>query len=127
MNGATMLADAQLDFWYWWTKPGSPVGELALVFGIVLVMAFVAFAWAAFWRKPRQRRHAYHHSKAAAPEGAQVGLPRRRRHRRAKLLRVLHRHQRRRRRHRRRDRHTNPTLADIGGLPPARHEPPRTA
>lgn len=122
MNGVVMLADGDLDFLYYWTRPGSPTGELALVFGLVLVVAFLAFAWAAFWRKPRKRRHSYPHNQPAAAGGARV--ERRRRRRRLNFFRVLRRHQSRQRRRRRRDRQANPTLADIGGLPPARQEPP---
>lgn len=125
MNGVVMLAaDGDLDFLKYWTKPGSPVGELALVFGFALLVAFVAFSWAAFWRKPRRRRHAFHHNQPAAADRSQAGLPRRRRRRRPTLLRILRRQQRRHRRHRRRKHPANPTLADIGGLPPVRHQPP---
>jgi len=121
MSRLIIFADGDVDFWKFWTSPGSTVGELGVVFGIVILFALIAFAWAAFWRKPRKRRHAYHHNPAVTADGSPTGLPRRRR--RPKLLRILRR-QRRRRRHRRRGRPVNPTLADIVGLPPARHEPP---
>lgn len=121
MDLPILMADGEgLDFLSYWTKPGSPVGELALVFGIVLFVVLVIFCWATFWRKPRRRRHAYHHARASGNAPA-VGLPRRRR-RRPWLFRVLRRH-RRRRRHRH-HRPVNPTLSDVGGLPPARHQPP---
>jgi hypothetical protein len=121
MNAAVLMADGEVDFWDYWTKPGSAVGELALVFGIVLFVVLVVFAWATFWRKPRRRRDSYNRARASADTPA-VGLPRRRR-RRPMLLRILRRHHRRRR-YRRRHRRVNPTLADVGGLPPARHQPP---
>jgi hypothetical protein len=122
MNLPILMADGEgLDFLQYWTQPSSAVGELALVFGIVLFVVLLIFAWATFWRKPRRRSHSYHHARASGDAPA-VGLPRRRK-RRPWLLRVLRRH-RRRRRHRRHHRPANPTLADVGGLPPARHQPP---
>lgn len=119
MSCGVLLADGDLDFMYYWTKPGSGFVEMLIVFGIVLLMVLLIFIWATFWRKPRRRHHSSHPSRASA-DASGVGLPRRRK-RRPLLLRVLRRH-RRRRRHRHRP--ANPTLADIGGLPPAHHQPP---
>lgn len=119
MSRGLLIADGDLDFWYWWTKPGSRVLEMVVVFGIVLLVVLLIFVWATFWRKPRRHRHSYHHTRPSTDTPA-VGLPRRRR-RRPMLLRILRRH---RRRHRRRKRPVNPTLADVGGVPPMRHQPP---
>ena len=123
MNGAVLIADAgDLDFWDYWTRPGSTVSELAIVFGILLVLVVGIFYWAAFVRAPRRRRHSYHQNQTSA-DGSPIKSPRRRR-RRHRLLRILRRQRRQRRRHRRPHRPVNPTLAQVGGLPPPRHEHP---
>jgi len=122
MTYAVLLADGDLDIFEVLRKPGSAWVEIAIVLGIMFVVVFLVFVWAAFWRTPRKRRHSYHHQPAPA-DGSTVGLPRRRK-RRPKWLRLLRRHNRRRRRRRSRDRRANPTLAQIGGLPPQRREPP---
>jgi hypothetical protein len=113
------MADGDMDsnLWGFWTSPGSGAGEIGIVVGILLLVVLAIFIWAAFWRKPpRRRKHSYRH--VSDPEG---GLPRREKHK-SGLLAGLGR----RRRHRRhsRERPANPTLAQVGGLPPPRREPP---
>jgi hypothetical protein len=103
-------------------NPGDPIGktpwlwgrDMLLVLGVGSILAVALFFWATRYVR-RQRRHRRHHttpgilqakSKAATEDGAE---PR-------------HHHRRRRRRRRqhldRQNRH--PTLAETGGLPPAR-------
>src|SRR5215469_17782630 len=91
-----LIADGGLDFWNYWTGPGSVAGELALVFGVVFLVVLLVFVWATFWRRPR-RHHSHHHTPASTGTPV-VGLPQRRR-RIPRLLRIVRRH-RHRRRHR---------------------------
>ena len=114
MSFAVLFADGDIDPFAGWTSPGSMVGQLAIVIGAVVFVVIVIFIWAAFLRKPQSRHHSHHHS-----EGG--GLPTRRKPR-SKLARMLGK-KRRKRRHSR-ERPVNPTLAEIGGLPPRRDEHP---
>ncbi len=88
--------------------------EVLLLLGAVLLLVLVFVVWAMFIRKRKKdlsdwrlQKH-HHHSppENSANEGS--GEP----------------HHRRRRRRRREHRPRNPTLAETGGLPPIRHEPP---
>jgi hypothetical protein len=120
MNFAVLLADADPnggDFFSFWKKPGSTAGEIGLVLGAVVIVGLIIFIWAAVIRTPRHRKHTYNHLYES--EGG--GLPQRRK-RRSGLARLLNR--KRHKRHRQRERPTNPTLAEIGGLPPQREDPP---
>lgn len=115
MSLAVFMADGDNgDYLSFWTKPGTTAGQILLVVGAVLVVGLVIFTWAAVFRKPRQRKHSYHHS--SDPDGG--GLPQRHK-RRSGLARLLGK--KRHKRHRR-DRPANPTLSQIGGLPPRREE-----
>ena len=80
-----------------------------LFFGVLGLVALVAFAWAAFFRKPNRRRRV-RHRRYPAPLPAQAETPPRE-----------HRHHRRRRRRERRPR--NPTLAETSGSPAPAREP----
>ena len=121
MNRAVLMADGEMnDIWGFWTSPSSGAGEIAIVLGILLLVVLAVFIWAAFWRKPRRRRHSYHHTSGS--DGSDGGLPRRKK-RKSRLFRALRRH--RHRRHHRHQRSINPTLSQVGGLPPPRREPPR--
>jgi hypothetical protein len=93
----------------------SAFGQVILVLGAILVVVMVIFMWAAFWRKPRHRHHLHHRT---LEEG---GLPARHK-RRSALGRMLGK-KRHKRRHSR-ERPANPTLSQIGGLPPRRDENP---
>jgi hypothetical protein len=102
------------NLWGFWTSPSSGAGEIGIILGILFVVMLVVFMWAAFWRKPpRRRKHSYHH--LSDSEG---GLPRREKHKSG-----LFGGKGRRRRHSR-ERPANPTLSQVGGLPPPRREPP---
>ena len=93
---------------------GSMGTQIIILIGSMLLMGFVFFAWAVLWRTPRKRKHSYH-----APDEA--SLPKSSRKRSGLFGR--HRHHRRHRRHHD-DRPLNPTLSEVGGLPPERHGPP---
>ena len=96
-------------------NPGSNAGQVLLLIGLVVVMAVVIFIWAAYVRTPKKTRHSHHHS-----DHDHSGLPERRR-RRSGLGRLFGR-KHRRRRSSSRERPVNPTLSQIGGLPPRRDE-----
>jgi hypothetical protein len=112
MTDMVLMASASSDLLPEWVK-SSLLGQLALVFGAIFLVVLVVFLWAAFWRKPS---HPHHHR--TLEEG---GLPTRRK-RRSALGRLFGRKRHKRRHHR--ERPVNPTLAEIGGLPPNRDENP---
>ena len=106
-----------------WKKMHETTRDAFIIFGTLAWVTLLVLLWAALIRRRRRRRHAnhhrHHHSKPLdqappaetgsdpTPHTASAGLlPKRRKWRR------------RRREHRPR----NPTLAETGGLPPARNE-----
>lgn len=109
-----VFMQSQQDPWSFFTAPDSNAKEVLLLVGSVVVIAVVIFAWAAYMRTPRKKRHSYHHG-----DHDHGGLPERRR--RSGLGRLFGRKHRRRRTHSR-ERPVNPTLSQIGGLPPRRDE-----
>jgi hypothetical protein len=102
-----------------WDGLSSTTRELLAVAAAGVLVGLAGLLWAAFIRKHRRhsQHHSHHHHHAPPPEASAVagstatsdGLPRKRR-----------KWRRRRRDHRPR----NPTLAETGGLPPARPDPP---
>jgi hypothetical protein len=119
MTHMVLLAQEDNTLWGFWKSPSSGAGQITLFVGVLALITVVAFIWAAFWRTPRRRKHSYHHHGTDDSNG---GLPRRRK-RKSALFRAL----RRKRRHRHRrppDRPLNPTLAQVGSLPPPRRGPP---
>jgi len=114
---AELMAEVDVDLFSSWTKPGSVVGQLALVVGAVFVVGFVIFLWAAFIRKPRHRKHSHHHSSGYGDGGVPA------RQKRSSPFSRLFR-KKRHKRHHSRERPANPTLAEIGGLPPRRDDRP---
>lgn len=113
MTVATLIADG--DMFSFWAKSGTAWGQILIMIGVFLILAMVFFAWAALWRsKPRNKRHSF-----ALEDG---GLPQRHK-RRSGLSKLLF--PRKRRRHKRkhsRERPVNPTLSQVGGLPPRRDD-----
>jgi len=86
---------------------------IVLILGLPLLLAVGIFIWAAFFRKRRRpHEHRHHHS---PPTGTGSSTEK-------KAWSSWF--SRRRRRRRRRERGRNPTLAESGGLPPMRGEPP---
>jgi hypothetical protein len=103
-----MTFDEALDPW----RSLSAATRDALIIGgaFTLVIATV-FLWAVYVRKPKRRHHSHHRPHRSASDDSSNGSgqsPGRRKWRRP------------RREHRPR----NPTLAETGGLPPARNEAP---
>jgi FtsZ-interacting cell division protein ZipA len=82
--------------------------EILIVIGAVTAISLVVLGWVVFFRKPGRRHHHlhHHHHRPELPNSSD-SEPRRK--------------WRRRRRHDSRPR--NPTLAETGGLPPARSVP----
>ncbi|SRR6266446_2524187 len=98
-----------------WQNMDSSTQQTFLVFGAILLVILLVLAWAVFLRRSRRKHHSHdhHHSRATAIlrdakvlEGVAAPTPRRRWRRR------------------RSNRQRNPTLAETGGLPPVRTEPP---
>jgi hypothetical protein len=101
-----------------WPKSGTGAGQVILLIGVFVFLTLVIFAWAAFWRKPRSRKHSYHGSS----DLENGGLPQRHKRRSALSRALFGRKRRRRRRSQGRERPVNPTLSQVGGLPPRRDE-----
>jgi hypothetical protein len=101
--------------------PASSTTDILIIIGAFVMVALLVFLWAVFVRKPRHRRHSYHHNRTPGA-GPAVGLPPRRA-RRPALFRLLRGHHHRRLQHPR-ERPLNPTLAQVGGLPAPRREHP---
>jgi len=109
-----LFMQTDTDPWAYFTAPGSNAKSVFLVIAIVVVLAVVFFAWAAYVRTPR-KSHVHYHSDDHSESG--------RRRRRSGLSRLFGRkHHRRRKRTTGRERPVNPTLSQIGGLPPRRDE-----
>lgn len=120
MRHWVLLAQDDGSIWGFWNSPASGVREILLILGFLCVITLVGILWAAFLRKPRKRRHSYHHLHSS--DDSNGGLPERRK-RRSGIARLFGR--KRHRTHSRRERPVNPTLAQVGGLPPQRRDPPR--
>jgi hypothetical protein len=113
MSFAVLMADADADMFPGWAKPGSMTLQLLITVAAFLGIGLIIFIWAAFFRKPHHRHH--------SSDFGGGGLPARHK-RRSKLARMLGKKRRKRRRSR--EKPANPTLAEIGGLPPHRNGPP---
>jgi hypothetical protein len=112
-------------------NPTAPVGrsaglvfkDMLVIVGTGLVLALLLILWARHYEKKRQRRHHHHHLEpaAATPVTAPEAEDEDEEEEDGAQLDGRHR---RRRRHRRDHRPRNPTLAQTGGLPPAKPEGP---
>ncbi len=115
------LAGAGVDgLFHSWVSSDSGRGYFFLVLGILLLVSLFVFIWAAFFRKQPRRRHSHHWKfpKPAANGAAEAPTQHRPRFRFWRRHRPIHK-----------KRLPNPTLAETGGLPPARAndaEPPPT-
>jgi len=99
-----------------WHGMNAATREWVILLGALALVILTAVVWAAFFRR-RRRRHHHHHRSAGAPEPTSVAA--------VAPARGPNSAPRRRRRRRRRDhRPRNPTLAETGGLPPLRADPP---
>jgi hypothetical protein len=123
-----------------WETLDPATKEYLLVLGALAAVSLLVFGWALFVRRRRHHHghhHAHHHShqesqpsepsavpSPSAPAAAgRNGDSGRRRRSRSIFARLFPRRHRRRRQ-RQRERAMNPTLADTGGMPPARSEQP---
>ena len=111
-------------------NPTQPLGksgglllrDVLVIVATGLLLALVLVLWARWYVK--RRRHHRHESRSAVAPTIEVdeeaGHPPRHHHHHH------HRHRHRRRRRHEEFRTRNPTLAETGGLPPARPDPPPT-
>lgn len=96
---------------------GLTLKELTLVFGAVGLVTLLVFIWAVYFRKrPHSHSHQHHHSHSS-DEASVSSVD-------TESETSGERRYRRKRRRRREHRPRNPTLAETGGLPPLRSEPP---
>lgn len=101
-----------------WRSINSTTRDGLIIFITMTMLVGVIFLWAAFVRKPKRRQHSHHHhshhhsaqEKTVASSSENVNGEGRKR--------------RKWRRQRREHRPRNPTLAETGGLPPARRQGP---
>lgn len=84
-----------------------------IVIGAIFSVITLVFIWAAFIRKRRRRRKHHHRHHRSFAKTAAEGV--------SEIRRQVQERQRRRRT---RQRQRNPTLAETGGLPPARADEP---
>jgi hypothetical protein len=101
--------------WHWM---GLTLKELLVLLGAVAWVTVMLFVWAVYFRK-KPRRHSHHHRHhSGAEESAPVSVE-------ESDVGESGRRYRRKRRRRRDHRPRNPTLAETGGLPPLRTQPPQ--
>jgi hypothetical protein len=119
-----VLADVELQD-YTNVKTGYALRQVAIICGAAMLVISPVLLWAVFVRKRRRRRHHHYSQRRAAPNPGEAALlddsdstveveessPQNRR-------RIW------KRRRRRDHRPLNPTLAQTGGLPPVRTQPP---
>ncbi|PYI83220.1 MAG: hypothetical protein DME26_15440 [Verrucomicrobia bacterium] len=87
------------------------VREILIVIGIALALSAGLFIWAAFWRKRKRAHSSSQHRQQDLPPGGEPSESSHKRHKR-RHRKASHPDKRPR----------NPTLAETGGLPPARPE-----
>ncbi len=98
LNSAQRLL-ANLGFW---GGEGRWIGEVVAIVAAVSLLTLLLLVWASYFRR-RRRRHSHHHAHDHGEQRQHSGHRRRRRHR-----------------HGGKETKRNPTLAETGGLPPAR-------
>jgi len=100
---------------------GFSLKELMILLGAVAIVSLILVVWAAFVRKtPRRHSHHHHHDYSAREENNEM-----RSEETGSAEGEGGRRYRRKRRRRRDHRPRNPTLAETGGLPPLRADPPQ--
>lgn len=87
---------------------GMRAEDILLIIAITLVMAVVLIVWALYFRKPKNESNSRVYKSRPYVEEREDGTIRKRK-----------KHRRLRREHRTR----NPTLAEVGGLPPVKTDP----
>lgn len=116
MSFAEVMVEDSQSGWGFWVSPNSTLGAVGIVVGALFLMTIAIFFWAAFVRKPRHRIRAHDH------DGSR--RRRRRKEREVQEEETPEKHRRRRRRSHHEKRPLNPTLAQVGGLPPQRQNKP---
>ena len=104
-----VAVDAESGLFFELTRGGT---ELLLILGAIFLIIVLIFFWVVAIRKPRHR-----HSRRHSPSPVNLKRYRQEQHEDEGLL-AHFRSKHRRRKHR--FHHRNPTLAETGGLPPAR-------
>lgn len=93
-----------------WHNMSRTTRDLALVLAALAVLTLAILVWVVFFRERRRHSSSWHMRKRNHPSESRNGDGSERR--------------RRRRRRRSEQRPRNPTLAETGGLPPVRGQPP---
>ena len=99
-----------------WHSPSGATREFLLVLGAFVLVTAVLLLWARYFRKRRRHHSHHHHHHHSTEQSAATGTD--------LTASGQETHRRRRRRRRREHRPRNPTLAETGGLPPLRPDPP---
>ena len=86
---------------------GMRASDMILIMSIAVMLSLALIIWAVFIRKPKEKEERVYHSRPYVEERDDGTIRKRKKHRR------------RRRDHRQR----NPTLAEVGGLPPVKTDP----
>ena len=89
------------------TLLGMRMSDMVLLIGIAILLGVALLIWAVFIRGPKQEREQHNYESRKYVEEREDGTIRKRK-----------KHRRRRRDHRQR----NPTLAEVGGLPPLKSD-----
>ena len=89
------------------TLLGMRMSDMVLLIGIAILLGVALLIWAVFVRGPKQEREQHKYESRKYVEEREDGTIRKRK-----------KHRRRRRDHRQR----NPTLAEVGGLPPLKSD-----
>lgn len=113
-------------------NPTAPVGkstgllfkDVLVIVGTGLVLALLLILWARHYVKNRKRHHRHHHLERVAEAPVTAAEVKKNNEEEEETGGQLDGRHRRRRRHRRDHRPRNPTLAETGGLPPAKPEGP---
>ena len=111
-----------------WSDPAKR--EVILLLSAVALAVLAVFVWAVFFRKPGRRRHRHHHHEGEGYRRAPITpKPEAEEDETEEELEEDEDSAKSGRRHRRRREHRprNPTLAETGGLPPLRKEPPKAS
>jgi hypothetical protein len=112
--------DVVPESWHWM---GLSLKEILTVIGAAAAVTLLLVLWAVYVRKGPGRRshhhHHHHHPEPADPSSLSASQED------AEVEGTAEKRYRRKRRKRREHRPRNPTLAETGGLPPLRSEPPR--
>jgi hypothetical protein len=106
-------------------QPSDNLHQMAIILAAAMAVTVPLLVWAAFFRKRGRRHHHRHHQRGTAPTPAEAASCDAEASAGEDDASTRGRRRKKWRRRRRRDhRPLNPTLAQTGGLPPVRTEPP---